>query len=101
MEIEREREKIANMDTPTNRQAILLMVKRYRSGGLWCSYADVTQMIFPEYDLNWNKLRAPVEYEWRRQVSNAVRDLCLKMRDEDLLTFSAHGYLGVGENAPF
>jgi hypothetical protein len=77
----------SEVDTITNRQAIMAFVQRKRSTGDWASAYSAAYMLVGLTEGVDNRLPGP--------YLNAVRDLCRQMCDDGLLTFSAHGYLGI------
>lgn len=84
------------LDTETNRQAILAHVKHKRSQGSWPTAFSAAGILAPTPRTEPGEVaKIP------REFSDAVRTICRRMHADGVLTFSAHGYLGVGENAPF
>lgn len=76
------------VDTPTNRQALLAYVARLRARGDWPSaYTAGFMLAGVEPNAANDTLLRP--------YLKLVRDLCETMEAEGLLTYSAHGYLGV------
>lgn len=77
------------VDTPTNRQALLAYVARLRAEGTWASaYSAAFMLAGVEPNAANDRLLRP--------YINMVRALCETMEAEGLLTYSAHGYLGIG-----
>lgn len=89
-------ELMPRVDTPTNRQAIVAHVHYFRSLGKWPSYVTAAAMLAPTPMTEPGEL-PKMPHEW----VTALRVLCQMMCAEGVLTFSGHGYLGVGEKAPF
>lgn len=87
---------IVKLDTPTNRQAILAHVHHWRGQARWPSAVSVAGVLSPRPRSTPDELQ-----QIPREFVMAVRVICQRMRDEDVLTYSAHGYIGVGEKAPF
>lgn len=87
---------VARIDTETNRQAILAHVHAMRAKGSWPSPMSAAQVLRPR------PLMLPgEEIAMPREFLDSVREVCRRMGEAGILTFSAHGYMGIGEMAPF